>query len=202
MFAVKMCCEDSAVRSFSVDASVERCSSAPLGNIFKSKSNIWRGVKFHSQCEPHCFVIPCRVNKAFDNSSEIILNAGAMAPQTAVSKGEMIRREWEAVGHVCWTMNICLVFVLRELQRILEKTSPFSVGLTRIGAAYSGMIARGTRRNQDAGSLVKRLKILTVRTPLITLPQSLVYGYWGYARRTALSGIWKPCITVRLFRWP
>lgn len=33
-------------------------------------------------------------------------------------------------------------------------------------------------------------------------PGSLVYGCRGYARYTALAGIWKPCITARLFTWP
>lgn len=65
------------MRCFYVDASVELHSSAPLENIFENKSNIWRGVKFHSQCEPRCFVILCRVNKAFDNYSKITLNSGA-----------------------------------------------------------------------------------------------------------------------------
>lgn len=64
------------------------------------------------------------------------------------------------------------------------KTSPFSLGLTRIGAAYAGLIVRGTRQNQDAGSLVKGLKILTVRTPLITLPQSLWFMVTGVMQGT------------------
>lgn len=64
------------------------------------------------------------------------------------------------------------------------KTSPFSLGLTRIGAAYVGLIARGRRQKQDAGSLVKGLQILTVRTPLITLPQSLWFMVTGVVQGT------------------
>lgn len=64
------------------------------------------------------------------------------------------------------------------------KTSPFSLGLTRIGAADAGLIAHGRRQNQEAGSLVKGLKILTVRTPLITLPQSLWFMVTGVMQGT------------------
>lgn len=136
MFAVKMCCETSPMRCFYGDASVELRSSAPSGNIFENKSNIWRGVKFHSQCEPRCFVIPCHVNKAFDNYSKIVLNSGGFEQarrntkrtSNAAFNGEMNRSGREAVGHVCWTLNICLGFVLRELQGILEKLHPSHLG--------------------------------------------------------------------------
>lgn len=126
-----MCCKTSIMRCFYVDASVELRSSAPFGNIFENKSNIWRGVKFHSQCEPRCFVIPCRVNKAFDNYSKIILNAGALnnpittcsAPQTPVSTvnerpSDMFAEPWTSV----WAL------FLRELQGIVEKLHPSHLG--------------------------------------------------------------------------
>lgn len=112
--------------------SVELRSSAPSGNIFENKSNIWRGVKFHSQCEPRCLVIPCGVNKAFDNYSKSSWMPGLWTTPSQL-EAHLKRRfqrwdEWEAVGHVCWTLNICLGFVLRELQGILEKLHPSHLG--------------------------------------------------------------------------
>lgn len=85
------------------------------------------------------------------------------------------------------------------------KTSLFSLGLTWIGTAYSvndrrWKASEARRRILD---WLKELKRLTVRTPLITLPRILWFMVsGGYATYTALAGIWKPCITVRLFTWP
>lgn len=144
-------------------------------------------MKFHSQCEPHCFIIQCGVNKSLHNDSMVILDAqgiGVPSPQMSaylcwlvgrIRGNERLRDMFAEPRTSVWVL-------LKRAAGDSGKTSPFSLGLTWIGIVYSGMIGGGTRRNRDAGSSTDSRP--RVRTPLITPPWILWFMVAGVMQGT------------------
>lgn len=126
---------------------------APLGNIFENKSNIWRGVKFHSWCEPRCSVIQWGCQQV---SPQLLSDhPGSAACWCAVAPWSPLQMsahlQW-VVGRIGVNERLRGMFpeprtsvwaLFKRAAGDSGKSSPFSLGLTWIGTAYSGMVWKG-----------------------------------------------------------
>lgn len=200
MFAVKMCNANSEMWSLFCRICVgpQNRLWAPLGNIFENKSNIWRGVKFHSRCEPRSSVIQCGVNKSLHSYSVIILDVqGVGVPSRREAPLQMSAYLRWVVGRLRVNGRLRDMFVepgtsvwalFKRAAGHSGKTSSFSLGLTWFGTACSGMIAVGTE-TPDPWLTQGAEKADSQDTFDHSPTDSLVYGCRGYARYTAFAGI-------------
>lgn len=108
--------------------------------------------------------------------------------------------EWEAAGHVRWTQNICLGFAQESCRGFWKD---FTL-LPRTDMDWHRVLGNDRRWNasEPRRRILDWLKAESQDTFDHSPMDSLVYGCRGYARYTSLAGIWKPCITARLFTWP